>query len=143
MVFVHAGILPEHITENNKDNFILKINHLMKLFLRGNKTHHDSEIQNYFLNKNSMIWNRNYGKEDVSCENIELVNNALNVGHMIVGHSIQPNINQKCSHKLWRIDVGMSGAFENDYDTNYEVLEILNDGVPCIENNYKPFRILK
>ena len=42
--------------------------------------------------------------------------------------------------KLWRVDVGLSGIFDND---GMEILEILDNGVALSKNNKKPFRILK
>ena len=59
---------------------------------------------------------------------------------MVIGHTVQDNINSKCDNKLWRVDVGLSGIFG---DNGIEILEILNNGVSKKENNYKPFRILK
>ena len=45
---------------------------------------------------------------------------------MIVGHTVQDNINSQCDNKLWRVDVGISGIFNTN---NMEVLEILDDKV--------------
>ena len=58
---------------------------------------------------------------------------------MIVGHTVQDNINSQCDNKLWRVDVGISGIFNTN---NMEVLEILDDGVPMKSNNNRPFRVL-
>jgi hypothetical protein len=60
---------------------------------------------------------------------------------MIVGHTVQNKINSKCDNKLWRVDVGISGIFDNDINTS--VLEILDDGEKLPRNNFKPFRVLK
>lgn len=139
-VFAHAGVLPEHITKNNRDNFINKINTLMRLFLQGVKSPDDAEIQKYFLSHNGIIWNRDYGSNKPRCDKFYKMSKMLNVGHMIVGHTIQDNINSKCDDKLWRVDVGISSIFKTN---NMEVLEILDDGVSKMSNNYKPFRVLK
>lgn len=139
-VFAHAGILPEHITEKNKDHFIKKINTLMRLFLQGVKSPDDAEIQKYFLSHSGIIWNREYGNEEPRCDKFDKISKMLNVGHMIIGHTIQDKINSKCDNRLWRVDVGISGIFKTN---NMEVLEILNDGVALPENNNRPFRILK
>ena len=40
-MFVHAGVLPEHINSTNKTTFIKKINSLMRLYLQGKKTWQD------------------------------------------------------------------------------------------------------
>jgi hypothetical protein len=139
-VFVHAGILPKHIDESDKHNFIKKINRLMRLYLQGKKNWDDHDIQKYFLDKSGVIWDRNYGSNSPSCSNVKSVNKLLNVGHMVVGHTIQDTINSKCDNKLWRVDVGISSIF----DTNtMEILEILNNGESLQENDFKPFRVLK
>lgn len=139
-IFVHAGILPEHIKSNEKTTFITKINTLMRLYLQGKKDWDDPEIQTYFLDKKGIIWNRDYGSSSPSCDNINKVTKLLNVGHMIIGHTVQDNINSKCDDKLWRVDVGLSGIFGNN---GMEILEILDNGVASNKNNNKPFRILK
>jgi hypothetical protein len=142
-IFVHAGILPEHINPNEKESFIKKINTLMRLYLQGKKNWDDPEIQKYFLDTDGVIWNRKYGNKELSndtCENINKVTKLLNVGHMVIGHTVQDNINSKCDNKLWRVDVGLSSAFDTG---NMEILEILNNGVTHNTNDHKPIRILK
>ena len=142
-IFVHAGILPEHIEASEKSKFITKLNTLMRLYLQGKKTWQDEDIQKYFLDKKGIIWNREYGDKTLSkktCGYLNKVNKLLNVGHMIVGHTVQDNINSKCDDKLWRVDVGISDAFGT---SNMEILEILNNGVASKENKFKPIRILK
>ena len=139
-LFVHAGVLPEHLNNTNKDNFIKKINTLMRLFLQGKKNIDDNEIHEYFLNKRGLIWTREYGGENPKCDNINKINKMLNVGHMVVGHTIQDTINSKCDNKLWRVDVGISEIFKTN---KIEILEILDNGVSLKQNNYKPMRILK
>ena len=139
-IFVHAGILPEHIEINEKENFIKKINSLMRLYLQGRKDWDDPEIQKYFLDKKGVIWTRNYGSKKPNCNNLNKVTKMLNVGHMVIGHTVQDNINSKCDTKLWRVDVGISSIFDTK---KMEILEILDNGYANQTNNFKPFRILK
>ena len=138
-LFAHAGVLPEHIDEKDKHNFIKKINTLMRLFLQGEKKYYDEDINRYFLKKSGIIWNREYGGKTPACNKVNQVNKMLNVGHMIIGHTIQDEINSKCDNKLWRVDVGISDIFKTE---NSQVLEILDDGEPLPKNNFKPFRVL-
>ena len=112
----------------------------MRLYLQGKKTWDDNDIQRYFLDKTGVIWNRNFGSTKPNCDSFNTVSKLLNVGHMIVGHTVQDNINSKCDNKLWRVDVGISEAFNSN---TIEILEILNNGVALDENNHKPIRILK
>ena len=77
--------------------------------------HISSEIKKYFLEKDtSIIWNRHYGYDAPNCEEGEKVTKTLNVGSMIVGHTVQDKINSKCDSKLWRVDVGLSSIFDNE-----------------------------
>ena len=139
-MFVHAGVLPEHISNTDKNSFIKKINSLMRLYLQGKKTWQDKDIQKYFLDKDGVIWTRKYGNSKPSCNKFDKVSKMLNVGHMIVGHTVQDQINSKCDNKLWRVDVGISDAFSNN---QMEILEILDNGVSLPKNNFKPIRVLQ
>jgi hypothetical protein len=139
-LFAHAGVLPEHI--NNEDKgFIRKVNTLMRLFLQGKLNEYDPDINRLFYHSNGIIWNRYYGDNKPSCSKFNAVSKMLNVGHMIVGHTIQPNgeITSRCDNKLWRVDVGISDVFQM---AGIQVLEILDNGVSSGKNNYKPMRII-
>jgi hypothetical protein len=140
-VFAHAGIVPDNIKDFDRPEIFIKyINLLMKEFLQGKRDKNDEEIQKYFLDKDtSIIWNRQYGNEITKCSDVEDVVKMLNVGHMIVGHTIQNKINSTCNNKLWRVDVGISKIFNSN---NLSVLEILDNGIVLPKNNFKPFRIL-
>ena len=132
-LFAHAGVLPQHIDESEKHLFIKNINKLMRLFLQGEKKPYDVDISKYFLDKTGIIWNREYGHQNPSCSKVDYVTKMLNVGHMIVGHTIQDNINSKCDDKLWRVDVGISDVFNT---STTELLEILDDGESLPKNNF-------
>jgi len=142
-VFTHAGIVPNNVKDvKDSKNFINNINLLMRQFLQGKKDENDEKIKQYFLDKDtSIIWNRHYGNEEANCNEVEEVLKTLNIGSMVVGHTIQPNINSKCDSKLWRVDVGLSSIF--DKPNNMSVLEILDDGVKLPRNNFKPVRVLR
>ena len=141
-LFAHAGVVPENIKNfENPKKFIKHINFLMKEFLQGKRDQNDSEIKKYFLEKDtSIIWNRHFGNDQANCSQVEEVTKMLNVGHMIVGHTVQQKINSKCDNKLWRVDVGISSIFNNE--KNSGVLEILDNGISLPKNKFKPFRIL-
>ena len=138
-VFAHAGILPKHLDGMSKKDFFDKVNTLMRLFLQGRKTVSDQDVQRFFLDKDGIIWNRAYGSEKPKCDNWSDVSKSLNIGHMVIGHTIQENINSKCDNNIWRVDVGLSETFGTD---NTQVLEILDNGVPKPKNNFKPIRII-
>lgn len=160
-IFVHAGILPEFTYKLQlKDRTdISKLNRAVRTWLLGkiSKTHVEKIVGSF---KDSMFWTRILGSipphmnnEDPTCEKyLEPVLNLFNVGHMIVGHTPQfyaneEGINATCEGKLWRVDNGVSGAFDKFDSTvssegekmtmeqrQIQVLEIIND---------KQFMILK
>lgn len=140
-VFCHGGILPKHINKSeNSDIFINKINKLMRLFLQGKITAENPDVIKYFLSKDGIIWDRNYGSDTPNCQLWDTTSKFLNVDNIVVGHTVQNNINSKCDNKIWRADVGISSIFET---YNLQVLEILDDGVSQPKNKFEPIRILK
>ena len=139
-MFVHAGVLPKHVDEQDGNSFIENMNNLMKLFLQGKKNPTDTDIQKYFLSPDGIIWNREYGSQEPSCKKWDSVSKLLGVGSMVVGHTIQNNINGVCDDKIWRVDVGMSSTFGTD---KIQALEILDDGVSLPKNKFKPISIIQ
>ncbi len=140
-VFVHAGILPRHIQKNNTgDKWFESVNNLMRLFMQGKKTTFDPEIQQLFLDKNGVIWDRDYGSEQPECSTWDKTKRLLGVDKIVVGHTIQDQINSKCDNKIWRVDVGISTLFGTN---NMQVLEILDDGVSLAKNKFKPIRVIE
>jgi hypothetical protein len=149
-VFVHAGVLPRHVlkhksAENNVDSKIVgnkwfeSVNNLMRLFMQGKKTSYDPEIQNLFLDKNGMIWDRDYGSSEPTCGMWDVTSKLLGVDNIVIGHTVQDNINAKCDDKIWRIDVGISSLFGTN---NTQILEILDNGEPLPRNKFKPIRVI-
>lgn len=139
-LFVHGGILPKHLDDINQVDFLKKINNLMRLFLQGKKTVSDPDIIKYFLSKDGIIWDREYGSQTPNCQLWNTTSNLLNIDNIVVGHTIQENINSKCDNKIWRVDVGISSIFDT---YNLQVLEILDDGVSLPKNKFEPIRVLK
>ena len=56
-----------------------------------------------------MIWDRDYGSESPKCEDWNKTKTG--VDNIVIGHTIQDNINSKCDDKIWRVDVGMCDLF--------------------------------
>jgi hypothetical protein len=150
-VFVHAGILPKHVLrhkaeENNTDQAITgdkwfeSVNNIMRLFMQGKKTTFDTDIQNLFLDKNGMIWDRDYGSDSPTCGMWDVTKKLLGVDNIVIGHTVQENINSKCDNKIWRVDVGISSLFGTQ---NTQVLEILDNGEPLPKNKFKPIKVIK
>jgi len=118
IIFVHGGLSPELLKyiETNDSN-IKNINETLREFLFKKIDENDTKVVKFFKNKDSLLWDRSMGKENVKCYNFQ------KIGHVIVGHTPQSEINSKCSNKIWRTDVGISKAMGKN---NYEVLEIIN-----------------
>jgi hypothetical protein len=47
---------------------------------------------------------------------------------MVIGHTVQPKVNDVCNKKLWRVDVGLSRAFGNNNRKNLGFLVIYESG---------------
>jgi hypothetical protein len=62
--------------------------------------------------------------------------NTYKINNMIIGHTPQflneKGINSTCDNKLWRVDIGMSDAFDvfdrnSDNKRKIQILEIIDD----------------
>ena len=140
LLFCHAGLLPHHITLVNGQLDI--INKLMKSYLLKQYNNDFSLFQQLFIADTSILWNRFY-IEQIGPEAYQVLNDVLqqsNSTQMIIGHNPIDHITPLYHFKLWITDIGLSRAFSNE---GLEVLEILNGGIPCDENNHKPFRTIR
>lgn len=136
-LFVHGGI-----NYNIANNYNLSdINKLFRAYLMGNKSLERSRLfKILFTSNDSLLWSRKmssngYNRYQLSNNEMEFerIMDRLKIKGIVVGHSMQEDgINSICNNRLWRIDVGMSAAFNlvktKNYNDNIQVLEILNDG---------------
>lgn len=114
-IFSHAGVT-EDIT---KAYTIEEVNDHVRNYFLGNR----SDIRSPLTD---MFWHRSYANESVSvCTSVSNALRHWKAKNMAIGHTIQNNIGSICN-SLWKVDVGMSGAFSNK--CYVEVLEILDDG---------------
>lgn len=150
-VFVHAGILPKHVYQFNREEnnvneseggekWFNSINNLMRLFMQGKKTQFDPEIQKLFLSQDGLIWDRNYGSANPNCKKWNATKKLLGVDNIVIGHTVQNAINSKCDDSIWRIDVGISRIFNGA--NALQVLEILDNGQALPKNKFKPIRVI-
>ena len=142
LLFCHAGLLPHHITLVNGK--LDMINHLMKRYLlkQCQLDHEFYLFQQLFVADTSILWNRFY-LEQMGPEAEKVLNQVLqqsNSTQMMIGHNPLKNITPFYNFKLWVTDIGLSRAFSNE---GLEVLEILNGGISCEENNHQPFRVIR
>ena len=132
-IFVHAGLLPEHI-----ENYSIQdINNTLRELLLGNLSFKtiNEEIRSILLGNNGFLWDRTYSNQVDSerCKKLDRVLDILKIGDkggMVVGHTMKNTITSDCNGKLWMTDVGFSTAFGQKKNINdrIEVLEIIDNG---------------
>ncbi len=119
--FVHGGILPEHAT-HGIDTFNAEV----QAWMRG-----EAEQTGPITESDSPVWARTYSDEPgiAECAQLEEALATIGATRMVVGHTIQDEINPACDGQVWRIDVGMSEY----YGGSPAVLEITPEGFQAIE----------
>ena len=120
-VFVHGGLLPEHL-----DYGLERLNTELKDWMAG-----EGPIPEWTEEKNSPVWMRHYSDEvdGGDCELLTEVLDRLDAKRMIVGHTVhKEEITSYCDDKVWCIDVGMAAY----YGGNISVLEIKGDTIRMI-----------
>ena len=133
-IFVHAGLLPEHIEKYS----IKDINDTVRELLLGNLSFDtiNEDIRNIIVGNTGFLWSRKYsnGTDPDRCSELEKVMGILKIGNkggMVVGHTIKSQISNDCNERLWMVDVGMSPAFRQDNNkrnSRIQVLEIKDNG---------------
>ena len=117
-VFVHGGILPQHV-----DYGLRRINNEIRAWLRG-----ETERPQIIRGSDSLVWSRHYSN-DTDAEDCELLRQTLEklgAKRIVVSHTVQRHgINSACDDQAWRIDVGMAAH----YGGVPAVLEIVGDDV--------------
>lgn len=117
-VFVHGGVLPDHVTFG-----LDRINREAQDWLRGK-----TDRPEILVGPESPQWTRLYSQEpdSVACETLGQVLSRLKARRIVMGHTIQDGgITSACEGLAWRIDVGMAAL----YGGPVEVLEIIGDSV--------------
>ena len=115
-IFVHGGVFPEDITEGIPD-----INKKFSNWMRGTGVHPDDIEMN-------VLWSREYSLY-LDCDLLKQTLDLLGAKRMIVGHTIQDEINSSCDGLLLRIDTGMFSGFGGPR----QALVIENDTVSFIK----------
>jgi len=118
-LFVHGGILPEHV-----DYGLDRINSEMRAWLRD-----EIPRPEWSRGANSPIWSRHFsdGVDSTEAELLTEVLDRLDVDRMIVGHTIQDGgVASFCDDRVWCIDVGMAAHYG---DNQVQVLEIQGQAV--------------
>ncbi len=121
-VFVHGGILPKHLKYG-----LDRMNDETRDWALGKR----AECPRIVSSEDGPVWTRMYsaapGPEE--CATLDETLQGLDAKRMVVGHTVQRNgVSSACSDHVWRIDTGISKAFEG----KIEALEIRGDVVTVL-----------
>jgi hypothetical protein len=117
-IFVHGGILPEHV-----DRGLDHMNDQIRAWLRAEAPQPD-----WIRGNRSPVWNRVYSAEPTvaACDTLSSVLERVGAERMVVGHSVQrTGITSFCGGRVWVVDVGMAAH----YGGRPAVLEIQDNRV--------------
>lgn len=149
-LFVHAGMVSEYVNKFNIEGpeQLAAINYQVRKWLLGHVT--IENIKPIISSESySPFWTRIFGKlppnvdaTDERCiRYLGKIFELYHVERMVVGHTPQffsndEGINKTCGDKIWRVDVGGSGAFSpfkntdlHNHHTRAQVLEIIDDSI--------------
>lgn len=117
-IFVHGGILPEHL-DRGLDN----MNEEIRAWLQG-----EAPQPEWIRGDRSPVWTRLYSSEPTvaACDTLSSVLERVGVERMVVGHTVQrTGVTAFCGGRVWTIDVGMAAH----YGGRAAVLEIRDNRV--------------
>ena len=117
-VFVHGGVLPEHL-----DLGVDWMNEEIQSWLRD-----EAPQPEWIRGNRSPVWTRLFSDAPnaAACDTLGVVLDRLDVDRMVVGHTVQDGgVTAYCGGRVWCIDVGMA----EHYGGSPEVLEIRGDAV--------------
>jgi len=102
-VFVHGGVLPEHVAYG-----LERINRETRAWMQKGPLAAPASI----ASERAPVWVRDYSLDPVSAETCSMLGqvlDALKVKRMVVGHTVQQGgITSACGERVWRIDVGLA-----------------------------------
>lgn len=140
LLFCHAGLLPQHLYIAGS---LSQMNEWIKRYLRYEPFHPEEakKMQMVILGQEGILWNRHYSEtsDNVRLNSLDTVLSLTRCKSMFIGHTTVPDILALYDLKLWFVDNGISRAFDLP---KVQILEILNNGVPCEKNDYVPFRTI-
>jgi len=124
-IFCHAGIPPEisllyTIPELNR----LSIRYFSNLL----KPNEEKQFFEIISGDNGILTTREFGLDPVNCNRLNISLTQLKGKYMVVGHTVQTMINSVCNTKLWRVDVGISRAFGDNFKRRVGFLVIYEYG---------------
>lgn len=128
-VFVHGGVLPEHVEYG-----IARLNLETREWMEGKRG-----MPAPLASARGPVWVRDYSEETVgpdACSQLSTVLKALGVKRMVVGHTVQSSgITSACDEQVYRIDVGLAAYYG---DRPVEALEIDDGTVKVLGRTVPP-----
>lgn len=124
-VFVHGGVLPQHVPDGVRS--LQKINTDTRAWLIDGETGKDT-VAKSVMAPDGVVWTREYSSDTdtEACALLDATLRALGAARMVVGHTVQEEgITSACDGRVWRIDVGMAAH----YGGRVSVLAIEGDEV--------------
>ncbi|MBX3184106.1 MAG: metallophosphoesterase [Polyangiaceae bacterium] len=122
-VFVHGGVLPEHVSYG-----LGRLNEEVREWLSGKRKLPPAIL----LDDDAPVWSRDFSDPDPSkadCDKLGKVLTALSARRMVMGHTVQKaGVSSACDGRAWRIDVGLAAH----YGSHIAVLEIRGDQVRAL-----------
>ena len=102
-VFVHAGILPEHVEYG-----LELLNEETAAWMRGEASEPEP-----LPTSDAPVWTREYSDDpdDEACATLAGVLADLGAARMVMGHTVQSGITAACDEMAWLIDVGMADYY--------------------------------
>jgi Calcineurin-like phosphoesterase len=128
-VFVHGGILPEHVHYG-----LDRMNDEAQAFMRGELPGAPSSL----VDASGLLWTRLYSSapDSAACAELGIALAGLHARRMVVGHTPQlDGISSACDERVFCIDTGMSRFYLGG---PVEVLEIQGDTVRVLRENAPP-----
>jgi Calcineurin-like phosphoesterase len=123
-VFVHGGVLPQHVSRGVDD--LERLNADVRQWLVGGGDERGT-IERVVMPDDGVVWTRVYAGDDAqACALLGEALGRLQAVRMVVGHTVQKSgITSGCDGRVWRIDVGLAAH----YGGPMQVLEIEGDRV--------------
>lgn len=129
LLFVHAGLLPRHVTDVNGDLHVYNV--VMRRYLSGEAlgVHEMELLDRNVVGQDGMLWTRMYadasGNELLVDNMISVVLERMGCKLMCTGHNTVQSITGVSRGRLWFVDTGLSRSYSTEA---FQVLEILDDG---------------
>jgi hypothetical protein len=121
-LFVHGGVLPKHVAGG-----LAKLDAETRAWMRGERPAPPKLVSD----EDGLVWARHYSAQPSAreCAQLAQVLDATGAKRMVMGHTVQRGgANSACDGKAWRIDTGMSRAYQGPV----QVLEIKGDSVRVV-----------